>query len=89
VTVTGPLTLAAGVKLRVPSGLTVTVPLAGSTVAPVTVRVAVGSVSLPRTAKVTGLSSLVVAVSGWATGPSLVPTTVMVTVVGVPSRSGR
>ena len=44
-----------------------------------------GSVSLPRTAKVTGVSSLVLAVSGLATGPSLVPTTVMVTVVGVPS----
>jgi hypothetical protein len=45
------------------------VPLAGSTVAPVTVRVSPsGSVSLPSTLKVTGWSSLVVAVSGLASG---------------------
>jgi hypothetical protein len=77
--VTGPLTLAAGVKLRVPSGLTVTVPLVGSTVAPVTVRVSPsGSVSLPSTAKVTGVSSSVLAVSGLATGGVLAPAMLIV-----------
>ena len=79
---TGPLKLATGVKVRVPSGLMVTLPLAGSTVAAVTVRASpFGSLSLPSTLTVTGWSSGVVAVSGVATGRSLTGVTLMETVL--------
>ena len=73
--------LLAGVKVRVPSGLTTTVPRPGSTVAPVTVRASPsGSLSLVSTDTVTGVSSGVVARSGRAIGASLTDATLMVTV---------
>jgi hypothetical protein len=78
---TGPLKLAAGVKVRVPSGLTTTLPTAGLTVALVTVRGSPsGSLSLPRTGTVTGVFSRVVATSGLARGLSFTGVTLTVTV---------
>ncbi|TYC51579.1 hypothetical protein ETQ85_24215 [Zoogloea oleivorans] len=80
-TVTGPLTLGAGVKVSVPSGLMVTVPLVGSTLAELTVRGSPsGSLSLPSTVKVTGVSSGVLLVSAMATGASLTAATLIVAV---------
>ena len=67
--------------MRVPSGFTVTVPWAGSTVALVTISESPsGSLSLPSTATVTGMFSGVVAASGLATGLSLTGVTFTVTV---------
>ncbi len=69
-------------KLSVPSGLTVSVPCAGlSSVAPVTVSVSPStSVSLPSTAKVTGVLIGVDARSSAATGASLTGVTFSVSV---------
>ena len=79
---TGPVTPLAGVKLIVPSGLTLTLPLVGLTTGLLTLSCALvlsGSVSLPFTLiLLIGVLSGVVAVSATATGASLVP--VMLTV---------
>ena len=76
-----PVTLVAGVKVKVPSPLTTTVPRAGGTVAEVMLRVFPStSVSLPRTLMMTGAFTCVVAVSELATGLSLTEVTVTFTV---------
>jgi hypothetical protein len=84
---TGPVTLAAGVKFSVPLGLTVTVPSAGSTVAPVRVSASPStSVSLASTGMPdSGVLIGVLATSSVATGASLTAPTLTVTVaVDVP-----
>ena len=77
---TAPLTLFAGLKVRVPFGFTVTVPSAGSTDADVTVSASPStSLSLASTAMVVGAFIGVDARSFCATGASLTGAMLMVT----------
>ena len=78
----GPLKFSAGVKLSVPSGLTVTVPWAALTLAAVTVSGSPStSLSLPSTAMLaTGVLTGVLATSPAAAGASLTAVTVRLTV---------
>ena len=87
---TGPATFELGVKLRVPFGLTLTVPCAGlASTAPVTVIASPSaSRSLPSTATVTGVLIGVAPVSSRASGASFTGVTLSVSVavdVALPS----
>ena len=79
-TTAAPVKPGVGVKVSVPLGFTVTVPF-GLVGVPEMVSVSPStSVSLPRTAKVTGVLNGVVEVSGFASGASFTGVTVTVTV---------
>ena len=85
---TGPLTFRAGVKLSVPSALTLTLPSAGSTLAAVTDSVVPASTSVSLASTSIDDSATLIEVearSATATGASLVPATVTVMLVVVPS----